>query len=231
MDLFEIIIFAVIAGSGLISELFKKRRQEQMKRQNRTSNSEQSGYPATPQTTESIDSDLDDLLDSVDESEYEETVLRDIDELFGEVIFGKPSKTKQKESPVHKSNKNPDKDQNQQFERLTSLENRPAEHLYGSLEMRKSEELTASIEGKPAFQVGSKENSSLLSNLDSVTTSSTKSSKGVVTSSRFRSPETAREAIIATEILSKPISKRKESSFLTVRPQPFKTVSKITRRS
>lgn len=218
MDLFEIIIFGVIAASGLLSEVLKKRRQERIKRERRDSEASPTVSPSNPQTTETIDSELDLLLDEVEEEQ--DSVMKDFDSLLEEVIFGKPSSARRKKDTLASGHKNGpfDSQEKEQFERLTSLENRPSELLYKSSERKISREKNISLEQQPGFQVSSDRSSSLpitsKASRDSATTSERK--KSVL--SQFRSPNSVRDAIIATEVLSKPLSRRNDSSILSVRP-------------
>lgn len=209
MDLFEILLFALIAGSGLLSEIFKKRRQEQAKRQR-----EQTGeYSSTPETTESLDNEFEGI-EGVSGSEGD-PVLKDVDSLLEELIFGKPAKNTEKEK----------------FERLTSLENRPAEDLYTSIERKTSYESQPSAEHKksmgrqrsleyhrsverhPMKSEQGSEKLALSQDLSKLKPSTVRSSKmraGV--NKLLESPRSARQTLLAAEILSSPVSKRKGSS-------------------
>lgn len=218
MDLFEIIIFAVIAASGLLSEVLKKRRQERMKRERRDSEASPTSSSAKQQTTETIDSELDLLLEEAEEEQ--DSPLKDFDALLEEVIFGKPSSARKKKEPSASGykNKSYDSKDNEQFERLTSLENRPSESLYRSAEQQKSREKISSLENKPGFQFSSGRSSSPVSKPDSSLAPPSASANRKSALSQFRSPNSVRDAIIATEVLSKPLSRRKDSSILSVRP-------------
>ena len=218
MDLFEIIIFAVIAASGLLSEVLKKRRQEKMKRERRDSEASPTSSSANPQTTETIDSELDLLLEEAEEEQ--DSVIKDFDSLLEEVIFGKPSSARKKKDPSATGYKNEpfDSKEKEQFERLTSLENRPSESLYSSAEHQKSLEKISSLEQQPGFQVSSGRSSSRISQPDLSLASPPTSAKRKSTLSQFKSPNSVRDVIIATEVLSKPLSRRKDSSILSVRP-------------
>lgn len=207
MDLFEILLFALIAGSGLLSELFKKRRQEQMKRQKERSEDSAS----TPQTTESIDKEFEEIQNPVDQ--VVKPVFKDLDSLLEDMLFGKSTEPDEKES----------------FERLTSLENRPAGDLYGSKERKTTLERQPSAERTGSFEhQRSREHSRSLEHRSFMTQGSVSaksdsalqhqpkerasrrsSSKTSDIQKMLDNPASARNTILAAEILSPPVSKRK----------------------
>ncbi len=197
MDLFEILLFALIAGSGLLSELFKKRRQEQMKRQKDRSGES----PVKIQTTESIDSELDQIeesMDSTGESGFEE-----LDTMLEEFVFGKSSKSREKEK----------------FEELTSLENKPTDDLYISDERRASVERQRSWEVTPSLENSSwlkadRPSPGFIPSVESSLPASQLSKNRSKVNQLLSSPQSVRETILAAEILSKPISKRNGPSLL-----------------